>query len=275
MRLGGDQQLFNFRQFSLVHGVEAVAQRLGRAADGGELIVLHRGLAGERALGEREELLPAGGVLGRHLGVDDEARGAPVLRHGVSDAVDGARPEEARVLGGRVVAGEQLEVEGLDQVEVLVGGNRVVGRHQHVPAGGACLQLGQHFLVRTEDVDVDVDARLLGEVVVVLLREVVGPGGDVQRAREAGIGLAGTQARHGGAEHGGGKAEARDTEEVTAGDAALLEAAEFVEEFAGRDVVRMLGHGVFSLCVLLCRHVFGRIRSASARHPAAIMSPMS
>ena len=152
---------------------------------------------------------------------------------------------------GGIVVGEQLEIERLDQVEALVGGDRVVGGHQHVPAGGARLQLRQHLLVGAEDVDVDGDAGLLGEVVVVLLREVVGPGGDVERARQAGIGLARAQARHGGAEHRRGEAQARDAEEVAAADAALLVAAEFLEEFLGRDMVRMSWSCVFSLCFVM------------------------
>ena len=58
--------------------------------------------------------------------------------------------EEALVLRGRIVVRHQLEIERLDEVEVLVGRDRVVGGHEDVPAGGARLQLGQHFLIRAE-----------------------------------------------------------------------------------------------------------------------------
>ena len=90
MRLDREQQLLGVGQLLLVVGVEGIAEIFERVADGGELIVVNHDAAGQAALSQVPELLPAGRVLRHLLGVDDEAGGAPVLRHGIDGAVDGA-----------------------------------------------------------------------------------------------------------------------------------------------------------------------------------------
>ena len=132
--------------------------------------------------------------------------------------------------------------------ELLVGRDRVVGRHEHVPAGGARLQLGQHLLVRAEDGDIDLDAGLLGELVEILLGAIVRPGGEIHRAGKCGIGLARLEAGHGAAQHGGRQPESGDAEEMAARDRALLVAAQFIDELLRRDDAFVFGHVIFPFC---------------------------
>ena len=269
MRLDGEKQLLGVGHFLFAQRIERVAERFQRAADGGELIIVHRDAAGEIGLGEIEELLPGSGGFLRLLGVDDEPGGAPILQHRIGHAIDGAGAEEARVLGARVIVRQQLEVDRFDQIELLVGGDRVVGGHEHVPSGGAGLQLRQHFLVGSEDRHIDLHAGLGGEIIEVRLREIVGPGHEVESAGKVrGSGFARAQARHGAGHNGGGDSEARNAQEVAAGDGALPVAAQFLEKFLRGDGVDRFFH-CFSpkLSYVSPRRARGPHRAASPPPP--------
>ena len=143
------------------------------------------------------------GFCGIDFELIDKAGGAPIFRHGIGLAVDHAFRREALLLCRGVVIWKLGEIEFLDEVQFLVGRDRVVGGHEDVPAGGARLQLGQHFFIRAEHRDVDLDAGVLGELVDVFLGKIAGPGREIHRAGQCGIGLARLEAGHGAAQHGG------------------------------------------------------------------------
>ncbi|MCY1295437.1 hypothetical protein D9M70_447780 [compost metagenome] len=191
--------------------------------------------------GDLEEVLPAGHRRLDLSGVERDAGCAPVLRHGVGLAVDDAFVCEARRLGRGVVIRQLRQLELVDEAELHIGGDRVVGGNEEVPTGAAGLELRQHFLVGAEDIDLDGNAgcRLEGlerrGVMVVrpggdrhLRAEIAGEGGGIEEARLA-------------RENCGRKPEAGDAEEVAARNRAALQAHQFVRELIGGD------RGIFSV----------------------------
>ena len=82
---------------------------------------MHHDAAGGLVARQVPELLPACGLLRHGLGVIGEARGAPVLGHGIDIAIDDAFGREALLLRGLVIIRQLCQVQRLDEVKVLVG----------------------------------------------------------------------------------------------------------------------------------------------------------
>ena len=166
-------------------------------------------------------------------GVDRKAGGAPVLRHGVEHTIDGARVRKARIEGTGVIVRQLRDVERFDQVLGYIGGDRVIRRHEYVPATTAGLQLGQHLLVRPEDVDLHEGAGLIGEHFEVRRVVVVRPSRQNDAVADIARCLRGPRAqpRHRRGEHRRGGAQSCHTKEMPAADRPLLVAAELFQEF--------------------------------------------